>query len=187
MNSNAFQPAIRTARDKLPKITETEMGQKVDTARVRERRKLRFANIDELEHEIERIAEAERTGRLRQLGNWTAGQTCGHLATWINFWYEGFPFKVPWLIRLLIRPRIPGYIRDGLPAGVYIPKVAGGTYGTEPYDLNEGLALINAALERFRNEPVRYQSPGFGELTDEQRLQLTLRHAELHLGFLIPE
>lgn len=163
------------------------MAEPVDTARVERRRKLRFADIDELLAELDRIMEAERAGRLRRTGNWTVGQTFGHLAAWIDFAYEGYPFKTPWLIRMLIRPRIPGYIRDGLPAGVHIPKAPRGTYGIEPLSTEEGLRRLRAALERLKGEPARHDSPGFGHVSDEDRVALNLRHAELHLSFLHPE
>ena len=32
---------------------------------------------------------------LRCAGNWTAGQTFGHLAVWIECSYDGYPFRAP--------------------------------------------------------------------------------------------
>jgi len=52
---------------------------------------LRFSNHEDLWREIDRIAAADRAGRLRRTGNWTAGQTFGHLAAWTNFPYDGYP------------------------------------------------------------------------------------------------
>ena len=73
----------------------------VDTARA-EHRALRFDSLDELQAEIDRIVAADQGGRLRRTGNWTVGQTFGHLATWINYGWEGYPFKVPWFIKLIL-------------------------------------------------------------------------------------
>ncbi len=54
-------------------------------------RRLRFDTYDQVWAEAQRIAGAERGGRLRCAGNWTAGQTFGHLATWIEYALDGFP------------------------------------------------------------------------------------------------
>ena len=44
---------------------------------------------------MEQLAAAEREGRLRSVGNWTLGQTLGHLAAWADYSYDGVPLKVP--------------------------------------------------------------------------------------------
>ncbi len=150
-------------------------------------RKLRFKNINDVHSEIDRIVAAERTGTLRRSGGWTTGQVFGHLATWITYGYEGYPMRVPWFIRFILRFRVKRYLRDGMPAGVRIPNVAGGTYGTELLSTAEGTQRLRAALERLGREPATFDSPAFGKLTDEQRVALNLRHAELHLGFLHPQ
>jgi hypothetical protein len=54
----------------------------VDTAKVANRRSLRFESIDHVLAEVDRLAESRRAGRLKRLGNWTLGQALGHLATW---------------------------------------------------------------------------------------------------------
>ena len=133
-----------------------------------------------------RTLAAEWAGTLRRSGNWTAGQVFGHLATWINYGYEGYPMRLPWFIRMLIRRKLPGYLRDGMPAGVRIPNVAGGTYGTDLLSTEEGATRLRAALARMLREPARYDSPAFGKMPEPQRIELNLRHAELHLGFLLP-
>jgi len=75
----------------------------VDTAKVAERRILRFESIDEVLAEVNRLGEAERAGRLKHVGNWTLGQTLGHLAAWVEYAYTGAPLKVPILIRWILR------------------------------------------------------------------------------------
>lgn len=160
----------------------------VDTPKVQDRRKLRFNSIAEVLADVERIVEADRAGTLRSTGNWTPGQTFGHLASWINYAYEGFPMKVPWPIRFLIRRMKGRYLRKGMPAGVKIPGAANGTHGTEPLSTEEGAQRLRAALKRLADgEPGRYDSPAFGPMSLEERIALNLRHAELHLSFLHPE
>jgi hypothetical protein len=157
------------------------------TSQPADRRAVRFETVDELRAEITRLLAADAAGRLRHSGQWTAGQTFGHLAAWIEYAYTGFPTRVPWFVRLFIRLKLDRYLRDGLPAGVRIPGARGGTYGIEPLDTAEGARRLRAALDRLEREPARYDSPAFGKLTEPQRVALNLRHAELHLSYLHPE
>jgi hypothetical protein len=135
---------------------------------------------------VDRIVVAEESGELRRLGNWTTGQIFGHVAAWIDYAYDGFPVgPPPWFIRWILKRRLKKYLRDGLPAGVWIPRAPGGTYGTEPYPTLEGADRLRRALQRLeRKEPPKYHSPAFGPMSDDMRTELSLRHAELHLGFL---
>lgn len=150
------------------------------------RRPIRLNSLDELLAEADRLAQADRQGRLKRLGNWTLGQALNHLAAWINFNYEGFPprAKPPAVIRFLLRFMRNRFLNNGLPAGVNIPKVEGGTYAVEVVSTDEGLARLRKAVQRLRTEPPKFQSPAFGPMTDEERIKLNLRHAELHLGFM---
>lgn len=160
------------------------MADLVDTSRV-QRQRLRFESIADLSAEIDRIVQAEQAGRLRRAGNWSTGQVFGHLAAWINYAYEGYPLKVPFFIRWILRFKVRQYLRDGMFAGRRIPNVATGTYGLEPLSTQDGARKLRAALARLASdEPARYDSPAFGPLSNEDRIALNLRHAELHLGFL---
>lgn len=57
----------------------------VDTKKVAGRRMLRFESLDQVIADVDRLVEAERAGRLTRLGNWTLGQTLGHLAAWAEY------------------------------------------------------------------------------------------------------
>ena len=151
-----------------------------------ERRKLWFDSIDELFDELEQIKKAEADGRLRAVGAWTPGQILSHLAAWVDYAYDGFPMKpAPWLIRVFLRWQLKKYLREGMPSGVRIPRVQGGTTGADDLPFDEAAGRLRVALERLQSdEPARYDSPAFGALSHEQRIQLNLRHAELHLSFL---
>ena len=137
--------------------------------------------------EVERLAAAERAGRLNRLGNWTLGQTLGHLATWAEYAYTGAPLKPPFFIRWILRLRKQKFLYEPMKAGVWIPRVAGGTLGTEPMPLDEALPRLRRVIERLKTEAPTAPNVIFGKLTHEESIAITLRHAELHLGFLIPE
>ncbi|GJQ25184.1 MAG: hypothetical protein HBSAPP02_02160 [Phycisphaerae bacterium] len=160
----------------------------IQTKTVVDRRKLRFRTIDEVLADVDRIVAADKAGTLRTTGNWTAGQALGHVAAWASYPYEGFPLgKLPWFVRVILRMIGKRILRKGMTPGVKIPKVPGGTFGIEVISTEEGAARLRAAFERMkRGEPAKYDSPAWGPMTDEDRIGLNLRHAELHLSFLHP-
>lgn len=160
----------------------------VDTSKVLDRRTLAFTKLDEVLADAEQLAEAERAGTLRCSGNWTVGQTFGHLATWIDFAYDGYPKQVnpPWFIRMIIRLRRNSFLVGPMPVGVRIPRVPGGTMGTEVLPREVGLSRLRAALARLKAAPPEKPNPLFGPLSHADWIALNLRHAELHLSFLHP-
>lgn len=159
----------------------------VNTGKVQDRRTLRFESIDAVLADVDKIVASEKAGRLRRVGNWTAGQTFNHVATWINFGYDGYPMRVPWFIRMIIKMKLKTFLSKGMDAGVKIPGSPGGTYATEPLSVDEGAKKLKQTLARLKNgEPAKFDSPAFGKMPEEMRVRLNLRHAELHLSFLHP-
>jgi hypothetical protein len=159
----------------------------VDTAKVAGRRVLRFETIDQAMAEVDRLVQVERAGRLRRLGNWTLGQTLGHLACWAEYSYTGAPLKVPFFIKWILRLRKRAFLHEPMRAGVRIPRVPGGTLATEPMPLDEALGRMRRVMQRLKVEAPTAPNVIFGPLTHEEWVALNLRHAELHLGFLVPE
>jgi hypothetical protein len=160
----------------------------IDTAKVAKRRMLHFSSIDEMMAEVDRLAMAEKAGQLKRLGNWTLGQTLGHLAAWSEFGYDGYPsIKVPFFIRWILRMRKRRFIVGPMPAGVKIPGIPGGTLATEPMSVEEALPRLRRVMERLHVECPPVPSPAVGRLTHAESIAMTLRHAELHLGFFVFE
>lgn len=159
----------------------------VDT-RTAPRRTLHFDSIADMRADLDRIERAHAAGTLRATGNWSPGQVLGHLATWIGFAYDGPPPEsIPALpVRLLLRLTKRRWLGRTLPAGFRIPRVEGGTFGIEPLAFDEGMRGLRAGLKRLESEPPPPHHPLFGRMTHEDWIQLHLRHAELHLGFLDP-
>src|SRR6059058_4649195 len=84
-------------------------------------RALRLETLEELATEADRIAAADAEGRLRCGGTWSAAQVFGHLATWMRYSYDGFPFAAPLWLRLaapLIRRR---FVAKTFPRGIRLP------------------------------------------------------------------
>jgi len=159
----------------------------VDTAKCAGRRPLRFESIDQMMAEVDRLVEAERAGRLRRVGNWTLGQTLGHLATWAEYGFTGTPLKPPFFIRWVLRLSKRKFLHDPMRAGVKIPGVEGGTLATAPMPVDEALGRMRRVMERLKLEAPTLPNVIFGPLKHEEWIALNLRHAELHLGFLVPD
>jgi hypothetical protein len=160
----------------------------INTAKVANRRMLHFDSIDQMRAEVDRLVAAEKAGRLKQLGSWTLGQILGHLAAWSEFGYDGYPsLKVPFFIRWMLRLRKRKFIVGPMPVGVRIPGVPGGTLAIDPMPLDEALTRFQRVTQRLKVEAPPVPSPAIGKLTHEESIALNLRHAELHLGYLVPE
>jgi hypothetical protein len=164
------------------------MSTPINTAKVQEFRVLRFNSIDEALAEVDRIAAAERAGKLRRSGNWATGQVFGHLATWIEFAYDGYPpdMKPPFIIKLVLKLQKKKFLRGPMPRGVKIPGVKGGTKGIEPVSFDEGYTRLRRALERLKAGSPSGPNVIFGPMTHEEWKAMHSRHAELHLGYLHP-
>lgn len=149
-------------------------------------RKLRFNSIAEVNRELDNIAELNRTGRLLTSGKWTPGQIMAHLAAWIEYGYDGYPLKSPpWFIRWFLRLRLPKMLESGMPRGVKIPGIPGGTVGADDMPTDAGIARLRKAFKRLDDrEEALHDSPAFGKMSHDDRIRLNLRHAELHLGHL---
>ena len=150
------------------------------------RRKLRFNSIADVKSEIDRIEQADRDGSLRTTGNWTAGQIMAHVASWIEYGYDGYPLKKPpFFLRWVLRFMVKKFLRDGMPAGIRIPGLAAGTIGMDPMPTSDAGERLRKAFQRLDSrEEAIFDSPAFGKMSHDDRIQLNLRHAELHLGFL---
>jgi hypothetical protein len=151
------------------------------------RRVLRFETLSEAIAEGERIAAAERIGRLTRKGNWRAGQALGHLATWIDFGFDGYPMTAAPEAAAKARARMPVALREGLFAGIHLPGVPGGTAGTDVLPADEGMRRFRGACKRLERETPTHGHPYFGLLTRDEWFLLHLRHSELHLSYLHPE
>jgi hypothetical protein len=160
-------------------------SEKVNTKAI-ERRSVRFSTLSQLRAELDRIESAYRAGRLKTRGNWMPGQTLNHLATWASYAYDGHPpqLKAPWFIKLILKLQKNKFLAGPLPAGVHIPKIEGGTLGTEDVPFEQALANYRKQIQRYEVGPPPHPNVIFGPLTHEEWKLLQLRHAELHLGFL---
>lgn len=147
------------------------------------RRTLRFETFDQC------LAEAEQCAAVphRLAGQWSYGQILSHLAQGIDCFYDGFGFQAPWLARTLIGPLVKKWVvKKGMSPGIKLPKTAEALLPPAEISTADGLTQLRTALDRLKREDPTQPHPFFGRMTPAEVRQLMLRHAELHLGFVIP-
>ena len=154
----------------------------INTKTVTGRRDVHYKNFAELLADVESLAESES----RTLGNWSQGQILRHLARSLDTSIDGAPFSFPaplqFVMRLLMKKR---FLTKPLTPGFQLPKKAGALLPEET-SLEDGLAEIRTAIQRLQTDPHREVHPGFGKLTKDESDQFQLRHAEMHMSFVVP-
>ena len=155
-----------------------------------ERRRLRFDDLDAAVAEARRL----RAGGYDQAGAWSLAGNCGHLAKFMAYSLDGFPgrFRLPRPVAFLARKILlsPSKLDKPMPANTptapYL-KPGGDEEGEDDA----------AAVERFAEQCGRVKanveaggswarSPIFGNVPPDLWPVVHLRHAEHHLGFLVP-
>ncbi len=159
----------------------------MNTAKVTNRRQVRYTTIPDVYRDVDRLIEAHREGQLKTAGNWSPDQIFSHLAAWIEYGYDGYPVKPPFIvIRWIMKGMLQRYLRKGLPSGIKIPGVPQGTTGMDHAEIAAAAERLKQAFARLeRGEVCTFDSPAFGAMSHADRIELNLRHAELHLSFLI--
>lgn len=153
-----------------------------------QKRHLRFNSLSEVIAEADRLAAAEKAGKLKQLGNWSIDQILNHLASWANYPFDGYPPELnpPWFVRFILKFKKNSYLHDKLPAGVRIPGIKEGTVGMDAIGTDAALKKLRAAMKRLDESMPTRPNPIFGKITHDEWKCINMRHAELHMGFLQP-
>lgn len=161
------------------------MSSKIDTTKVAGRRTLHFDSIDQIEAEVERLANARS---VRVLGNWSSGQIYKHIALAMAIAVDGSPPIMPgFMVALLSWFFKKKFLTQPMKAGFQLPKKASHLLPPDPVETDEGLRFLRETIARFKDLNEYQPSPILGRMTREEWIQLQCRHAELHLSFLIPE
>src|SRR5579862_3360279 len=156
----------------------------VDTRHVANRRRVHYSNLNEFLADAERLAVIET----RTLGNWTLPQIFDHLTRSLTVAVEGTTatFSAParcilrfFKHRIMTSPMTPGFHCPENVDQVLRPSAG--------IDIDAALDLLRAAMARFQSATLVAQHPAFGKLTKADWNQLTLRHAELHMSFVVPD
>ncbi len=149
------------------------------------RRELHYATLDEFQADVEHVA----AGKYRTVGSWSYPQILDHLSRTMVCSLEGFGFKAPWIIRTLIAPLVKNsFLTKPMKAGFKLPrKLAAALLPTGDLTLPAALEQIRTAIRRCKDETPTVGHPAFGKLARQEWTALYLRHAELHMSFVVPE
>lgn len=153
----------------------------INTRKVAGRRDVHYSNYDELLADAQRLTEQP----VQTLGNWTQAQNYKHIAKSLNTSIDGSGFVLPaparWIMSLLMKKKL---LTKTIPAGF---KTSKDMVASEASDLGEAMAELRAAVERQTTVSDRAMHPGFGNISREEWDQFNLRHAEMHMSFIVPE
>ena len=154
----------------------------IDTRKVEGRRELGYQSLEDL---LDDARHCAADGYVT-IGNWSVSQIYHHLSVSLHASIDGFGFMAFWPKRLLARIFFKNrFLTQGFQPGVTIP---GKMKRLEPTDMpvEDALTQLATAIERYQANPKRAPHPLFGQLTSEECDQFQLRHAELHMSFIVP-
>ncbi len=156
----------------------------IETAKVQGRRKLHYQSYQEVIDDAEQL----RGRKVRSLGNWSLGQVLKHLGEAMDSSVDGIPFQVPWWVRLAgvlyYRRKL---IKGPFPAGFQLPGRARRKLVASPEtSYEEGMTRFGEGIAKLASTTARVPHPAAGTMTADQWDQFHLRHAELHMSFLVP-
>ena len=156
----------------------------VDTAKVENRRKLKFENIEDILADVEHLNQ----GKFKTLGNWSGGQILKHLTIVMNGSIDGMPASFPWILRKLLGPPMKKRVlAKGMTPGFQLPARAAKNLVPSETSWEEGVKGIRAAIRRLQTESKREPHIFFGAMTRDEWNRLHCHHASMHLSFLVPE
>jgi hypothetical protein len=154
-----------------------------------QRRRLRFATLDEAVRDAEQLS----AGGYEKAGNWDLTQCCHHLAVLMGWPIDGFPpFRFPrnvgvWLLKKTVAP---GWLRRVLTTGVWPAGTPTDERTLTPPggDEAEAVAELRRAVGRLLAHAGPFkESPLFGMLDKETLVKLHCLHTAHHLSFLVPK
>ena len=146
------------------------------------RRTVRYSTLSDIVQDAEQLV-----GNHHTVGNWTFGQICQHLAKTMNCSFDGFGFQAPWFARWLIAPFVKNSLLiKPMRAGFKLPENAKALLPDNNVSAADGLRQMSAAIERYSHETPTAPNPFLGKMASEEVVQLQLRHAELHMSFIVP-
>jgi ribosomal protein S6E (S10) len=150
----------------------------VNTKKVDGRRSVHYASLNDLLKDAERLAN----GEARTIGNWSQGQIYAHLASSLDLSIDGgadlMPAPMRFMLNLLFKKK---FLHKAIPAGFKSPA----KFVPEETSVADGLALLQRAIARQSEVQERVPHPGFGKISREEWDLFHLRHAEMHMSFIV--
>jgi hypothetical protein len=150
----------------------------------KDRRPLRFDNLNEVMADIDRLLQAHHT-----VGNWSLGQICNHLTLALRCTLDGFPpgSSLPWIVQQTLGKVAFKLIlkRGRLIEGFKIPDKYLPIKGL---DAREEANTLSEVIREYQSTTTPLATHFlFGPLTKEQWLRYHCIHCAHHLSFAIPD
>ncbi len=153
----------------------------VNTAGVTGRRQLHFSSYQDILDDVHKLSSVPT----QQLGNWSLGQICQHLAAAMDMAIDGPPFHPAWYVRLIAPMLKKRFLTRPMSPGFKLPKNAGTLLPPE-ISTNDGIAALEKSIVRIQQGTNLKPHPVFGAMTRQEWDQLEFRHSEMHLSFVSP-
>ncbi|MCX7420982.1 MAG: DUF1569 domain-containing protein [Planctomycetia bacterium] len=146
------------------------------------RRSVRYSTLSDIIQDAEQLLSSHHT-----VGHWTFGQICQHLAKTMNCAFDGFGFQAPWFARWIIAAFVKNSLLiKPMRSGFQLPERGKAILPDDNISNEEGLRQMSLAIERFSHEVPTAPHPFLGKMASEEIVQLQLRHAEMHMSFIVP-
>ena len=149
-------------------------------------RVLRFDTLDQVLADAKKIAEHPDAPTR---GNWSASQNIWHVARYLQASVEGYPFQVPWWMKLVGPLMKKSMTTKAMSSGYNAPKAV--AIEMEPQNIDPALTAMGPALAlleewvgKAKDQGFIPRNPAFGPMTTEQWVGLHCRHAEMHFGMI---
>jgi hypothetical protein len=155
----------------------------------KKKRTLKFTDFDEMMADVRGLMDQGYVS----YGNWTLGQVCSHVADWMRFPLDGFP-RAPlpirammWVMKKTVGPGMKRKIlADGFKSGM--PTAPETVAKPDEMTDQQGAEKLQETIGRLMSyEGELKPSPLFGPMDKETLINVSLLHAEHHLGFLEPK
>lgn len=122
------------------------------------------------------------------VGAWTFAQNVEHVASAMDMAFDGANFKAPWWARMFVAPLLKNRVLTRpMRAGFRLPRRAASLLPNAKVSLESALRHLETAVARFETETPDHPHPFLGRLTRGEYVQLHLRHAALHMSFVVPQ
>ena len=149
-----------------------------------QRRTVRYRGYEMILEDAEQVA----AGSFTTVGGWSYGQILEHLARSFEMAIDGQSPKLPlplrWFGGLFLKGR---FLNHTLPSGFTFLGGKSSPFAPQPETTTEaGLDMLRRACERCVTEKKRSIHPLLGRLDTPEWDRFNLRHAELHMSFVVP-
>lgn len=147
------------------------------TKKVAGRREVRYDSLDAFLSEAQRLATTD----VQTIGNWSVGQIYEHLARTLDSSIDGdklFPAPMRLMLNTFFKKK---FLHKAIPAGFKSPA----KFVPATTSVDDGFASLRRAVARQSQVSERALHPGFGKLSQAEWNQFHLRHAEMHMSFIL--